>query len=73
MKKPCSNYIKLEFPSVSANEALARSAVAAFAAQLDPTLDELADISFVSKSYLNSAITIIFNSFNLCYYTRTSL
>ena len=32
------NYMILEFPSRSANEAFARSAVACFAAQLDPTL-----------------------------------
>ena len=40
----CDNYIRLEFPSKSANEGLARSAVAAFAVQLDPTLEELGDI-----------------------------
>ena len=33
------NYMNLEFPSRSANEAFARSAIACFAAQLDPTLD----------------------------------
>ena len=56
MKKPCSNYIKMEFPSVSANEALARSAVAAFAAQLDPTLDELADIKTAVSEAVTNAI-----------------
>ena len=35
------NYIKLEFPSYSSNEAFARTAAAAFAAQLDPTLEEV--------------------------------
>ena len=35
------NYIKLEFPSRSVNESFARSAAAAFAAQLDPTLEEV--------------------------------
>ena len=35
------NYMILEFPSKSCNEAFARSAVACFAAQLDPTLEEL--------------------------------
>ena len=35
------NYLSVEFPSRSANEALARSLVACFAAQLDPTMDEL--------------------------------
>ena len=49
----CENYIKLEFPAKSANEALARSAVAAFAAQLDPTLDELGDV----KTAVSEAVT----------------
>ena len=47
------NYIKLEFPAKSVNEALARSAVAAFAAQLDPTLDELGDV----KTAVSEAVT----------------
>ena len=47
------NYIKLEFPSRSNNEAFARSAAAAFAAQLDPTLDELGDI----KTAVSEAVT----------------
>ena len=40
----CENQMVLEFPSKSINEAFARAAVACFAAQLDPTLDELGDI-----------------------------
>ena len=47
------NYIKLEFPSLSCNEALARSVVGAFAAQLDPTMDELGDI----KTAVSEAVT----------------
>lgn len=47
------NYIKLEFPSLSANEAFARTAAAAFAAQLDPTLEELGDI----KTAVSEAVT----------------
>ena len=47
------NYINLEFPSKSSNEAFARSAVACFAAQLDPTLDELGDI----KTAVSEAVT----------------
>lgn len=47
------NYIKLEFPSRSANEGFARAAVAAFAAQLDPTLEELGDI----KTAVSEAVT----------------
>ena len=51
------NYIKLEFPSRSVNESYARSAVAAFAAQLDPTLEELGDIrTAVSEAVTNAII-----------------
>lgn len=49
------NYIKLEFPSRSVNEGFARAAAAAFAAQLDPTLDELGDI----KTAVSEAVTNI--------------
>ncbi len=47
------NYMELKFPSKSCNEAFARSAVACFAAQLDPTLDELGDI----KTAVSEAVT----------------
>ena len=49
----CENQMVLEFPSKSVNEAFARSAVACFAAQLDPTLDELGDI----KTAVSEAVT----------------
>ena len=55
-KTEWSNYIKLEFPSKSANEAFARSAVAAFASQLDPTLDELGDIKTAVSEAVTNAI-----------------
>ena len=47
------NYIKLDFPSVSANESFARAAAAGFAAQLDPTMEELGDI----KTAVSEAVT----------------
>lgn len=55
-KTECSNYIKLEFPSKSANEHFARAAVAAFAAQLDPTMDELGDIKTAVSEAVTNAI-----------------
>ncbi len=55
-KADCSNYIKLEFPSKSANEAFARSAVAAFVAQLDPTIDEIGDIKTAVSEAVTNAI-----------------
>ena len=50
------NYMNLEFPSRSANEAFARSAIACFAAQLDPTLDELGDIKTAVSEAVTNAI-----------------
>ena len=47
------NQIEIRFPSKSVNEGLARSVVACFAAQLDPTLDELGDI----KTAVSEAVT----------------
>jgi len=47
------NYIKLEFPSKSSNEAFARTAAAAFVAQLDPTMEEMGDI----KTAVSEAVT----------------
>ena len=51
-----NNYIVLEFSSRSANEAFARQAVAAFAAQLDPTLEELGDIKTAVSEAVTNAI-----------------
>ncbi len=51
------NEMKIEFLSKSNNEAFARIAVAAFIAQLDPTLEEIADIkTAVSEAVTNSII-----------------
>lgn len=52
-----NNYMKLEFLSKSSNESFARVVVAAFAAQLDPTLEELSDIkTAVSEAVTNAII-----------------
>ena len=51
------NEMKLEFLSKSSNEAFARIAVAAFASQLDPTIEEIADIkTSVSEAVTNAII-----------------
>ena len=51
------NEMKLEFLSKSDNEAFARITVAAFISQLDPTIEELADIkTAVSEAVTNSII-----------------
>ena len=55
--KEIKNEMKLEFISKSSNEAFARVAIAAFASQLDPTIEELADIkTAVSEAVTNSII-----------------
>ena len=56
MKAKSANYITLEFLSRSANEAFARGAVACFAAQLDPTLEELGDIKTAVSEAVTNAI-----------------
>ncbi|WP_416197786.1 MAG: anti-sigma F factor [Sporanaerobacter sp.] len=51
------NYMKLEFLSKSTNEAFARVVVAAFASQLDPTIEEISDIkTAVSEAVTNAII-----------------
>ena len=51
------NEMKLEFDSRSCNEGFARVAVAAFCTQLNPTLEEVADIkTAVSEAITNSII-----------------
>lgn len=47
------NQMSIKFPSRSCNEAFARQAVAAFAAQLDPTIEEMNDI----KTAVSEAVT----------------
>ena len=47
------NEVKLTFLSRSANEGFARTAAACFAAQLDPTLDEVNDV----KTAVSEAVT----------------
>lgn len=51
-----TNQVSLIFLSKSANEAFARSAAAAFAAQLDPTLDELGDVKTAVSEAVTNAI-----------------
>ncbi len=53
MKTKTKNEMNLNFPSKSCNEAFARSAVAAFVMNLDPTITELSDI----KTAVSEAVT----------------
>ena len=53
MKKVKINEMNLCLPAISRNEGLARQALCAFLAQLDPTLEELADL----RTALSEAVT----------------
>ena len=60
------NYMTLEFPSKSANEAFARSAVACFASQMDPNMEELGDIrTAVSEAVTNCIVHAYPNGFGM--------
>ncbi len=50
------NHVILEFPSCSANEGFARTAAACFAAQLDPTLEEVNDVKTAVSEAVTNAI-----------------
>lgn len=50
------NRMKVEFPSKSTNESFARATVAAFVSQLDPTIEEIADIKTALSEGVTNAI-----------------
>ena len=56
MKSVFDNEMKLEFLSKANNEAFARITVAAFVSQLDPTIEELADIKTAVSEAVTNAI-----------------
>ena len=57
MRTKAENEVVLQFPSQSSNEGFIRSAVACFAAQMDPTLNELEDIkTAVSEAATNAIV-----------------
>ena len=65
------NTVKITFPSRSVNEGFARSALSAFAAQADPTLDELADVkTAVSEAVTNCIVHAYANT--ICPITLTA-
>ena len=67
MKKP-ENELSITIPAKSANESFARYAVSAFASQLDPTLEELADIrTVVSEAVTNAVVHAYKDSYGMIY------
>lgn len=68
------NVMNLQFSALSQNESFARVAVAAFIAQLDPTMDELTEIkTVVSEAVTNSIIHGYDNDPNGIVYITTSI
>ncbi|MBR2296979.1 MAG: anti-sigma F factor [Clostridia bacterium] len=64
--KKLLNKLVMRFPSKSSNEGFARSAAAAFIAQLDPTLDEISDIkTAVSEAVTNCIVHAYRDSFGI--------
>ncbi len=69
MLKPV-NQTKITFPSRSANEGYARVAVASFVSQLDPTLEEIADLkTAVSEAVTNCIVHAYKNCVGYIYIT----
>jgi stage II sporulation protein AB (anti-sigma F factor) len=65
-----NNKFTLSLPSKSCNESFARVAVAAFASQLDPTLEEISDIkTSVSEAVTNCSVHAYPNSIGKIYIT----
>ncbi len=63
-----TNEMSVSFLSCSANESFGRAAVAAFAAQLDPTIDELSDIkTAVSEAVTNCIVHAYRDSIGVIY------
>ena len=56
MRTKATNEVTLTFPSLSRNESFVRSATACFAAQLDPTLNELEEIKTAVSEAVTNAI-----------------
>lgn len=55
-ERKAQNGFKLEFPALSENEAFARQIVCAFAARLDPTLEELSDLRVVVSEAVTNCV-----------------
>ena len=66
------NFMKLSFPSKSANEGFARAAVAAFCVQLDPTVEQINDVkTSVSEAVTNCIVHGYRDTFGVIYITAT--
>lgn len=72
MKSAIINKMNLNLPAISANESACRSIIGVFCAQLNPTIEELADIKCaVSEAVTNCIVHAYHNSFGLIYISTT--
>lgn len=57
MRKKVLNKMQVKLPAISANEAVCRAIIAAFTAQINPNIEELADIKCaVSEAVTNAVV-----------------
>lgn len=70
--KTQTNIMKLTLPAISVNEGVARSVVGAFCSQMDPTIEEIADIKCsVSEAVTNCIVHAYSNLGGIIYITVT--
>ena len=70
MKSNCINKLKIKLPAISVNESAARAIVSAFCAQLNPTIEELADIKCaVSEAVTNCIVHAYRDTVGIIYIT----
>ena len=67
------NKMQLKLPALSANEGMARAAVSAFCAQLDPTAVELADIKCAVSEAVTNCIVHAYKGRDGIIYINVSL
>ena len=67
------NEIKIKLPSLSVNEGMARAAVSAFCAQLDPAPSELADIKCAVSEAVTNCIVHAYKECIGCIYITVRL
>ena len=67
------NKMKLEFIAIDKNEALARSCVAAFALQTNPTIDQLIEIKTAVSEAVTNAVVHAYKEDSGCIIIRASI
>ncbi len=72
MKKP-QNELKLKLPALSVNEGACRAMIAAFCAQLDPNIEELADIKCAISEAVTNCIVHAYENRGGCIYITVGL